>query len=49
MKRVTPVECQKTDLDAPYLNKNDPFEGFAIKNGKIEIGEEIRLKKVIKL
>ncbi len=26
-----------TDLDAPYLIKNDPFRGFGIVNGKIQI------------
>ncbi|NNC95862.1 MAG: hypothetical protein HKN92_09895 [Chitinophagales bacterium] len=30
---------QIADLDAPYLNSNDPFTGFEIKNKKIHLGE----------
>jgi L-alanine-DL-glutamate epimerase-like enolase superfamily enzyme len=37
------------DLDAPYLNSNDPFEGFQIHSGKIEREKEITLKKGVLL
>lgn len=46
---VLTSQCRMADLDAPYLNKNDPFEGFRIVNEKIEIIGEINLKKEIKL
>jgi hypothetical protein len=36
------------DLDAPYLNKNDPFQGFGIIEGKIQV-KNIQLKKNIVL
>ena len=36
--------CKMADLDAPYLNKNDPFEGFGIRDGKIELGDKIYLR-----
>ncbi len=39
-------KCKMADLDAPYLNKNDPFEGFGIRDAKIEVGK-IQLKKNI--
>jgi len=39
-------QCKMADLDAPYLNKNDPFEGFRIIEGKIQL-ENIQLKKNI--
>ncbi len=41
-------QCQMADLDAPYLNKNDPFEGFWIRDGRIEV-EEINLRKSVVL
>lgn len=37
------------DLDAPYLNINDPFRGFQIVNQRIELEEPIRLKKGVSL
>ena len=37
------------DLDAPYLNINDPFKGFQIVNQRIELEEPIRLKKGVNL
>jgi len=40
---VLASQCKMADLDAPYLNKNDPFEGFGIRDGKIEV-EELRLR-----
>ena len=33
--------CDIADLDSPYLNKNDPFTGFEIREGKILISEVI--------
>ena len=38
---VLASQCQMADLDAPYLNTNDPFEGFEILDGKIEINDKI--------
>ncbi len=38
-------QCAMADLDAPYLNKNDPFEGFNIRAKKIELAGYIRLKE----
>lgn len=38
--------CKMADLDAPYLNKNDPFEGFRIRDEKIEL-KNIQLKNNI--
>lgn len=32
--------CDMADLDAPYLNNNDPFNGFQIREGKIEVEGE---------
>jgi L-alanine-DL-glutamate epimerase-like enolase superfamily enzyme len=32
------------DLDAPYLIKNDPFQGFQIKEGEIKSTDKISLK-----
>lgn len=32
------------DLDAPYLVKNNPFQGFQIKQGKIKIASDISLR-----
>jgi hypothetical protein len=34
------------DLDAPYLNKNNPFKGFSITNGKIVLANKIELNEV---
>ncbi len=36
-------QCQMADLDAPYLNINDPFKGFQIWNGKIVVANQIEL------
>jgi L-alanine-DL-glutamate epimerase-like enolase superfamily enzyme len=41
---VLASQCQMADLDAPYLNTNDPFEGFQILDKKIEIAHPIKLK-----
>lgn len=41
---VLASQCDMADLDAPYLNKNDPFEGFQIVNGKIQLEDRIVLK-----
>jgi L-alanine-DL-glutamate epimerase-like enolase superfamily enzyme len=43
---VLASQCKIADLDAPYLNRNDPFEGFKIKEKKIEV-DKIKLKKNI--
>jgi len=40
---VLASQCCLADLDAPYLNKNDPFIGFRIKNKKIELDNCIEL------
>ncbi len=40
---VLASQCNMADLDSPYLNTNDPFEGFEIKNGKIVLSESISL------
>ncbi len=42
---VLASQCKMADLDSPYLNKNDPFEGFQIINGKIEMEDKISLTK----
>ena len=42
---VLASQCKMADLDAPYLNKNDPFKGFRIINGKIELEDKISLTK----
>ena len=44
MSAVLASHAEIADLDAPYLCRNDPFEGFRIKNGKIELDENIRLR-----
>ena len=36
--------CDMADLDAPYLNMNDPFKGFTIENGVIMVADKISLK-----
>lgn len=46
---VLASEVSIADLDAPYLNINDPFSGFQIVNQRIELEEPIRLKKGISL
>lgn len=38
---VLASQCVMADLDAPYLNKNNPFEGFKISNKKIEIAIDV--------
>ena len=38
-------QADMVDLDSPYLNKNDPFQGFQILNGKIELKDKIRLRE----
>lgn len=43
---VLAPQCKMADLDAPYLNKNDPFEGFRIRDGKMEV-EDVKLKKSV--
>lgn len=40
---VLASQCQMADLDAPYLNTNDPFEGFEISAGKIKLKEKITI------
>ena len=40
---------EMADLDAPYISKNDPFEGFRIEEGKIHLDEKISLRRGIKL
>jgi L-alanine-DL-glutamate epimerase-like enolase superfamily enzyme len=40
---VLASQCPMSDLDAPYLNMNDPFEGFNILGRKIEVNN-IKLK-----
>jgi L-alanine-DL-glutamate epimerase-like enolase superfamily enzyme len=39
MAAVLASQCDMADLDAPYLNCNDPFGGFQIFEKKIIIGE----------
>ena len=34
---VLASQCSLADLDAPYLVKNDPFKGFGIAKGRIEL------------
>ena len=41
---VLASQCKMADLDAPYLNMNDPFEGFNILDKKIEVAHPIKLK-----
>ena len=41
---VLASQCDMADLDAPYLNVNDPFEGFNILNKKIVVDNNIKLK-----
>lgn len=43
MASILSSKCKMADLDAPYLNKNDPFQGFSIVDRKIII-EDIQLK-----
>lgn len=40
---VLASQCQMADLDAPYLNINDPFEGFQIEKGKIILADAVSL------
>jgi L-alanine-DL-glutamate epimerase-like enolase superfamily enzyme len=46
MAAVLASQCHMADLDAPYLNKNNPFKGFSISNGKIVLANKIELNKV---
>lgn len=41
---VLTSQCKIADLDSPYLNSNDPFEGFEILSGKIVMENTLRLK-----
>jgi len=34
-------QCKMADLDAPFLNKNDPFSGFDIKDKQIHLTDKI--------
>lgn len=43
MAAVLASQCHMVDLDAPYLNKNNPFKGFSIVNGKIVLADKIEL------
>lgn len=43
---VLASQCKMADLDAPYLNKNDPFEGFRIRDGKIVVENIIKSKNI---
>jgi L-alanine-DL-glutamate epimerase-like enolase superfamily enzyme len=38
---VLASHCHMADLDSPYLTKNDPFEGFQIRKGRIESDDRI--------
>lgn len=38
--------CDFADLDGPYLNANDPFEGMRIRNGKIETNPLQQLREL---
>jgi L-alanine-DL-glutamate epimerase-like enolase superfamily enzyme len=46
MAAVLASQCQMADLDAPYLNKNNPFKGFSIVNGKIVLADKVELNNV---
>jgi L-alanine-DL-glutamate epimerase-like enolase superfamily enzyme len=46
---VLASQADIADLDAPYINANDPFEGFQIHKGRIKSYEEVRLRKGFKL
>lgn len=41
---VLASQCHMADLDSPYLNTNDPFTGFEIKNGRIVLTDAVSLK-----
>ncbi|MGE0560792.1 MAG: enolase C-terminal domain-like protein [Flavobacteriales bacterium] len=41
---VLASQCHMADLDSPYLNTNDPFEGFEIRKGNINLNERMYLK-----
>lgn len=43
MAAILSSKCKMADLDSPYLNRNDPFKGFSIVNGRI-IVEDVILK-----
>ncbi len=38
---ILATQCTMADLDAPFLNKNDPFTGFDIKNQQIHLAAKI--------
>jgi L-alanine-DL-glutamate epimerase-like enolase superfamily enzyme len=42
-------QCNMADLDSPYLNANDPFEGFKIIDKKIVVEKCIKLKNQVNL
>lgn len=41
MAAVLSSQSNMSDLDAPYLNKNNPFEGFSIENKQIKLSKNI--------
>lgn len=45
MAAVLSSQCNMADLDAPYLNKNNPFDGFYIENKKIKLAKNITPNK----
>ncbi|MGL1886525.1 MAG: hypothetical protein OCD76_08425 [Reichenbachiella sp.] len=45
MAAVLASQSELVDLDAPYLNSNDPFVGFKISARKIVLEKEIVQKK----
>lgn len=42
MASVLSSQCNMADLDSPYLNKNNPFDGFCIENKKIKLSKNIK-------
>jgi L-alanine-DL-glutamate epimerase-like enolase superfamily enzyme len=40
---ILATQCTMADLDAPFLNKNDPFTGFNIKDKQIQLADKIAL------
>lgn len=40
---VLASKCQMADLDSPYLNTNNPFTGFEINQGEIELNDRATL------
>lgn len=41
---ILATQSTTADLDAPFLNKNDPFSGFDIKDKQIHLADKIALK-----